>query len=158
MDGGWLHVVCGDWAAETLRHARPRDVDGIRIQHDVLSVGPLRPFQDLAGWGGARLRFWRSEVWPEAPSFEEKRGDVLARAHELRHASGVVLWVGGALSDLLLLPSTDRIVQFAGAPEITIAVVLSSGTGLGTRRAVHLDAAAGCAWFRRGAELVPARG
>ena len=86
------------------------------------------PVPGPAGWGEARLRFWRSEVWPELP-LEEMPGDLLAQAHDLRHASGVVLWVGGALSDQLLLPSTDRIAQLAGAPDVTIAVVPFTGTG-----------------------------
>jgi hypothetical protein len=66
MDAGWLHVVCGDHAADALRRPGVCDAGAIRVQHDVLSVGPLLPFQDLAVWRGVRLEYWRGTIWPEA--------------------------------------------------------------------------------------------
>ena len=68
MEGGWLHVVCGDSAAASLRASGAVDPGTVRVQHDVLSVGPLLPFEDLGTWRRTRHAFWR-EVWPEAPEF-----------------------------------------------------------------------------------------
>ena len=132
MEGGWLHVVCGDSAAASLRASGAVDPGTVRVQHDVLSVGPLPPFEDLGTWRRTRHAFWR-EVWPEAPEFGEMDHDLIACAEELREVSGVVLWVAGSLSDQLLLPSTDRIAEIAGVPALPLAVVRFPGQGLGTR-------------------------
>ncbi|HEX5043735.1 MAG TPA: DUF1835 domain-containing protein [Candidatus Polarisedimenticolaceae bacterium] len=122
MDGGWLHVVCGDAAAASLRASGVCAPEAIRIQHDVLSVGPLLPFADLPSWIETRLRFWRTEVWAEAPAFDAMPLDLIASAQELAGASGVVLWVAGGLSHQLLLPSTARLGELAGAPALPLAV------------------------------------
>jgi len=132
MEGGWLHVVCGDSAAASLRASGAVDPATVRVQHDVLSVGPLPPFQDLRTWRRARHAFWQ-EVWPEAPEFEEMDADLVVCAEEVLGARGVVLWVAGSLSDQLLLPSTERIAQLAGALSVPLAVVRFPGQGLGTK-------------------------
>jgi hypothetical protein len=128
MDGGWLHVVCGDAAAASLRASGACPAEAIRVQHDVLSVGPLPPFADLATWKETRLRFWRTEVWPGAPAFEAMPLDLLAAAADLAPASGVVLWVAGWLSHQLLLPSTARLGELVGVPALPLAVGLLGTT------------------------------
>jgi hypothetical protein len=129
-----LHVVCGDAAASALRASGVCDPRAIRIQHDVLSVGPLPPFADLPAWCATRLRFWRSEVWPEAPSFDTMPADLMARAADLREADSVVLWASDALSEQLLLPSTARIAELAGVPELPLEVAHLPADGAVLRR------------------------
>jgi len=115
-------VVCGDAAAASLRASGACPPEAIRIQRDVLSVGPLPPFADLDTWRATRLRFWHTEVGPELPGFEEMPLDLMAGASDLATASGVVLWVEAWLSHQLLLPSTARLAELAGAPALTMAV------------------------------------
>jgi len=132
MDGGWLHVVCGDSAAGSLRASGAVDPSTVRVQHDVLSVGPLLPRHDLPTWRRMRHAFW-CEIWPEAPEFAELWEDVVAGADQLPGATAVALWIGGSLSDQLLLPSTDWIARLVGADTVPMAVVRFPGNGLGTR-------------------------
>ena len=122
MEGGWLHVVCGDVAAASLRASGACPPDAIRIQRDVLSVGPLLPFPDLATWKESRLHFWHTEVGPDEPGIDAPPLDLMASASDLAGAAGVVLWVEGWLSHQLLLPSTARLGELSGASSLPLAV------------------------------------
>jgi hypothetical protein len=137
MDGGWLHVVCGDAAAASLRASGACPPEAIRIQHDVLSVGPLLPFPDLATWMETRLAFWRTEVWPEAPAFDAMPLDLMVAAAELAAGTGVVLWLEDGLSHQLLLPSTARLGELVGAPALPLA---AGRLGTTTSAPLHLKA------------------
>jgi hypothetical protein len=122
-----LHVVCGDVAAGSLRQAGVCEPASIVIQHDVLSCGPLAPFGSLDEWRRTREEFWKG------PLFEEFPDGLLFQADELTRADEIVMCVGVGLSEQLVLPSTLRIAELAGAADVrcfTAQLMRSSVTGV----------------------------
>jgi hypothetical protein len=108
-----VHIVCGDSAAGSLKLAQVCDPEAILVQHDVLSCGPLQPFASLEEWRRVRQHFWLQMCEREVSC--DGSHDLLDNAQKLRDAKGLVVWVGAGLSDQLLLPSTLRIAELAGA-------------------------------------------
>jgi uncharacterized protein DUF1835 len=107
-----LHIVNGDSAAGSLRQSFGSDPEVILVQHDVLSCGPLPSFESLEQWRTVREQFWQRICDISLSSHHSH--DLLSNVHELRGAA-IFLWMGSGLSDQLLLPSTPRLFELAGA-------------------------------------------
>jgi len=116
-----LFVVNGDSAAGSLRHGLGLGPESILVQHDVLSCGPLPPFESLAQWRKVRDEFWRGIG--DGPDSSDSPYNVLHNDEELRQADRVLLWVGSGLSDQLLLPSTVRLFELIGADPAKLLTV-----------------------------------
>jgi len=116
-----LFIVNGQSAAGSLRQALTLHPESILVQHDVLSCGPLPPFESLAHWRKVRAEFWRRNGDIRAAS--DLPRDLLQNAEELRNTEGVSLWMGSGLSDQLLLPSTAHLFELIGAEVSKLSTV-----------------------------------
>ena len=110
-----LHVFTGDAPAETVRQALRIPASDALIQHDVISVGPVKPFASRDEWIRTRDDFWQGVSG--APELEEFPHDLVIEAERLKTAARLVLWVGAGLSDRLLLPS---ILALGDAMQMTL--------------------------------------
>jgi hypothetical protein len=101
-----MHILNGDTAAESFKLAFPdTNIDELLIFRDVLSCGPLQAFDDFDNWMTRREAFWHS-VLVEEPNprrFADWQRDFYADWQALVRADELVVWVGCALSDQLLL-------------------------------------------------------
>src|SRR3954470_2086520 len=102
-----LHLFTGDHAADTVRAAMRIPDDGYLIQHDVISVGPLRDFSSREEWLAERLGFWAG--MDDGTVFESFPNDLVDQAGRIANADKLVLWVGAGLSDRLLLPAVVKL-------------------------------------------------
>jgi hypothetical protein len=107
-----LHLFTGDHAAETIRSALRIGPDEFLIQHDVISVGPVKAFASRDEWLRTRDDFW--EGVGGAPDLEEFPHDLVIEAERLASASRLVIWAGAGLSDRLLLPSVLALADAMG--------------------------------------------
>src|SRR5687767_955262 len=98
-----LHLFTGDHPADTVRSALRIPAGEFLIQHDVISVGPVKAFASRDEWLRTRDDFWGGVGG--APDLEEFPHDLVIEAERIASASRLVLWVGAGLSDRLLLPS-----------------------------------------------------
>jgi hypothetical protein len=89
------------------------------VNEDVLSCGPLPPFQSLGQWAGIREAYWHSLLPSgyEAPLYRE----LLANAEALREADSIVLWLGlGAAEQLLLAWIVQLLKQIGSDAQIQV--------------------------------------
>src|SRR5262249_26714168 len=115
-----VHLICGDSAAGTLRGALRGAPDRVLACRDVLSCGPLRPFNSLAEWRKLRRAYWRKvNKATDADGYEPA---VLPSQRDLLHAESVHLWIGIGLSNQLLLLWTVRYFELIGADLSKLAV------------------------------------
>jgi hypothetical protein len=121
MPRAQLFIVNGESAAGSLRQALALDPTSILVQHDVLSCGPLLPFESLAQWRRVRDEFWRRTC--HGPASSEFSRNLLQNADELREAREIFLWMGSGLSDQLLLPSTARLFELVGTEPAKLSTV-----------------------------------
>jgi hypothetical protein len=104
-----LHLFTGDAPAETVRASLKIPAADALIQHDVISVGPVKPFASRDEWIRTRDDFW--DTVGAAAELEEFPHDLVIEAERMRDASRLVLWVGAGLSDRLLLPSVLALAE-----------------------------------------------
>ncbi len=110
-----LHLFTGDHAADTVRAALRIPAGEFLIQHDVISVGPVKAFASRDEWLRTRDDFW--EGVGGAPDLEEFPHDLVIEAERLASATRLVVWIGAGLSDRLLLPS---VLALADAMKLTL--------------------------------------
>jgi hypothetical protein len=104
MDDGGVHVIAGPSAAACLKEGMALPSDSVLIHHDLLSCGPLRPFESLEAWRDLREGYLRTLDPGNPPfKFEEQDRDLLTNSERLREASSVTLWLGTGLPEQLLL-------------------------------------------------------
>lgn len=118
-----LHLFTGDHPAETIRPALRIREDGFLVQHDVISVGPVRDFASREEWMAERIGFWAGLA--DGVAFESFPNDFVDQAARLRDAERVVLWVGAGLSDRLLLPALMKLASLEriDLPRIEVAEI-----------------------------------
>jgi Domain of unknown function (DUF1835) len=122
--GAQLFIVNGDSAAGSLGQAIGSD-QGILVQQDVLSCGPLPPLETVEQWREVREQFWQN-IWGDLPSpspISHHSRDLLWNTDALRRAEAVCLWMGSGLSDQLLLPSTAHLLELVGAEPAEFSTV-----------------------------------
>src|SRR5687768_7215321 len=87
-----VHVLQGLSAAGCFFQAMRPNRGDLLANEDVLSCGPLLPFQSLEQWAGIREAYWHSLL----PSGYETplHRDLSANAEALREAESIVLWLG----------------------------------------------------------------
>ncbi|HEY7681403.1 MAG TPA: DUF1835 domain-containing protein [Gemmatimonadales bacterium] len=124
-----LHITNGDTAAAALGRALGLRAEALLVQHDVLSVGPLTPFLSLDQWRSLREDFWRQVVG--VGSFSAFPRDLLSNSGELLRADAAVAWIGGALSDQLVLPWLGRLFELLEAEPSSLWLVDLARTDLG---------------------------
>lgn len=120
-----LHLFTGDAAAERIRGALRIPAGESLVQHDVISCGPVQPFQSRAEWLKTRDEFWQEVCG--GPDLEEFPTDLVTDAERLGAADRLVLWVGAGLSDRLLLPSVVALADLVGVtlPPIEIMSIVT---------------------------------
>jgi hypothetical protein len=91
---------------------RPNRGD-LLANEDVLSYGPLLPFQSLEQWAGIREAYWHSLLPSgyETPLYR----DLSANAEALREAESIVLWLGLGAAEQLLLAWTVQLLKRIGS-------------------------------------------
>jgi Domain of unknown function (DUF1835) len=104
-----IQIAPGLSAAGSLIQAiRPADGDLLANQ-DVLSCGPVVPFESLDGWRDIRETYWR-EIYGADFSFDFHR-DLLTNAERLRDVTSINLWIGVGAAEQLLLAWTVRLLR-----------------------------------------------
>lgn len=109
-----LHIVPGHSAAGSLKQALRIGRGEILIFEDSLEGGPIKDFTSLDEWSSMRKSYWSSfteglEDYPEALSLSvSDRENCLPY---LQQAEEIVLWVGAALREQLLLAFIFRLFQ-----------------------------------------------
>ena len=118
-----LHLFTGDHPAETIRPALRIPDDAYLVQHDVISVGPLRDFTTREEWLAERMGFWAG--LDNGAAFESFPNDLVDQVGRLREADRLVLWVGAGLSDRLLLPAVMALSRLEGfqLPRMEVAEI-----------------------------------
>lgn len=126
MDEPDLHVVPGLSAAACLREGLDLTSDVVLVHNDLLSCGPLRPFDSVAAWRDLRQVYLRSlDVENPTFAFDEQEADVLTNHERLASAGTITLSLGTGLPEQLLLvwfvallrhlaidPARCRVIQF----------------------------------------------
>lgn len=121
-----LHVFTGDEAANNVRAALGIPEREFLVQHDVISCGPLRSYEDRGEWLDERYRFW-NDVFGGGGIIDPLPNDLVEEAPRLASADRVIAWVGAGLSDRLLVPSLVHLFSIDGVtpPPIEVAEIVS---------------------------------
>ena len=101
-----MHILHGDFAADSFKAAFQLNDSRLLVFRDVLSCGPSGKFIDIKSWQNQRLSFWSdvcSSNCEEIQSVEKRPRDFYTHFSEFRSARECKLWVGTGLSDQLLL-------------------------------------------------------
>jgi Domain of unknown function (DUF1835) len=93
-------------------HPKPGD---LLVNDDVLSCGPLPPFQSPEQWTSLRGAFWDSVAPSESPPPSEFNSDFLETALALRDTDSLVLWLGVGAAEQLLLAWVVHLLKFSGS-------------------------------------------
>lgn len=130
-----LHIVNGDGAAGAIEAAGLAAHDDILVLHDVLSCGPLNPFDGAVGpgpWLAGRENLWR-DVWAAAralgylegdfPGFADKPRNLFDGRARLQEASRVVVHGAVGLSDLLTQAVAVAWLETIGVPSERVRLV-----------------------------------
>jgi Domain of unknown function (DUF1835) len=97
-----LHVVQGLSAAGTFRQAMQSNSGELLVHDDVLSCGPLPPFESFEQWTRVRQEFWDTVAEDKhVPGLYD--GDHLVSAATFRDVDSIVVWMGIDLAEQLLL-------------------------------------------------------
>jgi hypothetical protein len=97
-----VQVILGLSAAGTLRQAIHPHRDELLVTDDILSCGPLPPFQSLEAWARLRTAYWDSVAQDnDGRRFHD---DLFANARALREVESITLWLGTGAAEQLVLP------------------------------------------------------
>jgi hypothetical protein len=118
-----VFIVNGDSAAGSLGQALGSD-QGILVQHDVLSCGPLPLLETVGQWREVREQFWRSilEDLPSPSLAPHDSHDLLSNTDVLRRSELVCLWMGSG-SQTSSFPSTAHLLELVGAEPAKLSTV-----------------------------------
>jgi hypothetical protein len=97
------NVVQGLFAGECLAEALHLKPGALLVHQDVLSCGPLAPFQSLEQWTSLREAYWDSMSTPGRSPFCDLNRELITNLPKLRDADSIVLWLGVGAAEQLLL-------------------------------------------------------
>lgn len=111
-----LHLVCGDYAARSVRAALGETAQ-IVVLRDDLAVGPLDDIDDAAP--EKRARFWQEVLSKQEPMLPAMAGENAA-CRKLQEASSCIVWVGNDCAEQLML---HRIAWYCRDATTQLAVI-----------------------------------
>lgn len=122
LDPNAVHVINGDSAAETLKHAINLSARLI-VSRDILSCGPIRSFEDLQTWKDARVGFWRHVVAHDRQvDLRPAQNGIWENQDRLTAAPRIYAWTATGNTDQLfvafLLELLDRLGSDPGRVEL----------------------------------------
>ena len=93
--------------------------------NDLLSCGPLPPFESISTWRQTREAYLQSldDDASEPFSFSTSPRDLITNAAGLQDAESIVLWVGTGLGEQLLLAWVVQLLRLLHVPISRLAVV-----------------------------------
>ena len=99
-----VHIVAGASAAACLQQGVALRPDQILVHNDLLSCGPLPPFDSLDEWRDVRQTYLRSlDTEGRSFTFDEDDRDLLTHRERLRGARTITVWLGTGLPEQLML-------------------------------------------------------
>lgn len=110
-----IHILQGFSAAGCFAqaiHPKPEDV---LVNDDVLSCGPLPPFQSVEQWTNLRGTYWDTVLPGDLPPPSAFNSDFLATVLGLQDADSIVVWLGIGLAEQLLLAWVVHLLRFTGS-------------------------------------------
>jgi hypothetical protein len=138
LDHDALHVINGDIAASTFRHAIADD-RRIIVHRDVLSCGPTPAFLDVEDWKRQRFAFWKTVVAHD-PDFELRtsRSDLLENVPRIVEARRVYAWAASGNTDQLMVCFLFELLERLGADPGKLELIEFSRESPGGRRIMAL--------------------
>ena len=107
------HVIQGRWAAGNFAQAMQPQPEELLVSEDVLSCGPLPPFESVEEWARLREAYWDS-IGPSDDRRPFNR-DLLANAQALRELDLIVVWIGTGTAEQLLLAWMVKLLKLVGS-------------------------------------------
>jgi hypothetical protein len=134
LDHDALHVINGDIAASTFRHAIA-DTRKVIVHRDVLSCGPTPAFLDVEDWKRQRFAFWKRVVAHD-PDFELRtsRSDLLENLPRIVEARRVYAWAASGNTDQLMVCFLFELLERLGADPGKLELIGFSHAAPGGRR------------------------
>ena len=121
MSRSEVHIVLGDSAGGVLLRAIDCGRESILVQHDPLSVGPLRRHDSLEDFQALREKFWQ-RIYGGPPLFDGAN-DLLSNARGLGDWDAITVWVGAGAADQFTVPCVVHLLRLIDAPIPKLSVV-----------------------------------
>lgn len=115
LDPNAVHIINGDIAAESLKHAISLS-SRLIVSRDILSCGPILPFEDLETWKNTRVGFWReatahdrqADLRPAQNGIWENQGRLMA-------APRIYAWTATGNTDQLFVAFLLELLERLGS-------------------------------------------
>jgi hypothetical protein len=138
LDHDALHVINGDVAASTFRHAIA-DARKVIVHRDVLSCGPTPAFLDVEDWKRQRFAFWKRVVAHD-PDFELRgsRNDLLENVPQIVEARRIYAWAASGNTDQLMVCFLFELLERLGVDPGKLELIEFSGDPPAARRVMAM--------------------
>ncbi len=128
-DPNAIHIINGDSAAGTLKQAIS-SANRTIVSRDILSIGPVLPFENLESWKQARVGFWRDVMAHDRNvDLRPAQNGIWENQERLRNAARLYAWTASGNTDQLFIafllelmdrlgsdPSRLELVEFLQVP------------------------------------------
>jgi hypothetical protein len=138
LDPNAIHVINGDSAADTLKQAINSSLRTI-VSRDVLSVGPILPFSELATWKATRVRFWRDVVAHDRHvDLRPAQNGIWENLERLQNASRIYAWTASGNTDQFFVAFLLEVLEKMGADPGKVQLVEFMHAPISGRRLIQM--------------------
>jgi hypothetical protein len=138
LDPNALHLINGDSAGSTFRQAIA-NTNRLVIARDVLSCGPMPPFDDMESWTRTRVDYWR-DAMQGLPDIDMRlrQTDLSQNVQRIVDARHLYVWAASGNTDQLVVAFLFEILERHGADPGKVELVEFLTFPASGRRAVQM--------------------